>query len=419
LVRVADAHPLADNALHAQKAHTQLVLDQFAHGLHAAVAQMVDIIRIFHAIVDLDDALHDVHHIALGERSEADAQLCAQPAIELVAAHLAQIVPPRVEKQGLQIALGVVQGGRIARTHLLVEFLQRLLGGARRIVLDGGLDIQVLRHIVHRFKEAQEFLIRPHLQRQVVDAIGYGGHRPQKHRHGYLALAVHLHRDNIPSARLELQPGPAIGNQLGHAELPARRAVLVDSEIRAWRADELAHHHALGPIDDECPILRHDREIAHVHILHHGLVRFPVIEQNLDIQGRRIRRIALPTLVLGIGGLCKAIVEAKLLIQLFVETGKVQFQALVKANNGRDLAQQLSQTLILEPVVRFQLHLDEIGNRQHVSDAGIGFAVLAHCGLVRYHRHHSRSYHMLSLSFREHGLEPDASQGQLIWRDIP
>ena len=45
LVRVRDRHALPDHALHAQQADAELVLDQLADGAHAAVAQVVDVVR--------------------------------------------------------------------------------------------------------------------------------------------------------------------------------------------------------------------------------------------------------------------------------------------------------------------------------------------------------------------------------------
>ena len=54
LVRVDDRHALAHDALHAQQADAELVLDQLADGAHAAVAQVVDVVRVADAVVELD-----------------------------------------------------------------------------------------------------------------------------------------------------------------------------------------------------------------------------------------------------------------------------------------------------------------------------------------------------------------------------
>ena len=67
LLRVADAHALAHHALHAQQADAQLVLDQLAHRLDAAVAQMVDVVGSLIAVVDQDHALDDLDQVALGQ----------------------------------------------------------------------------------------------------------------------------------------------------------------------------------------------------------------------------------------------------------------------------------------------------------------------------------------------------------------
>ena len=73
-----------------------------------------------------------------------------EPAVELVAAHLAQVVAAGGKDQVLQETLGVVQRGRIARAQLLVELEQRAVdalgrigqvGRAGRIAFESGSDI--------------------------------------------------------------------------------------------------------------------------------------------------------------------------------------------------------------------------------------------------------------------------------------
>ena len=48
-------HALLDDALHPEQADADLVLDKLAHGAHATVAEMVDVIWI-------DDPVVDLHH---------------------------------------------------------------------------------------------------------------------------------------------------------------------------------------------------------------------------------------------------------------------------------------------------------------------------------------------------------------------
>ena len=58
-------------------------------------------------------------------------------------------------------------------------------------------------------------------------------HSPQEHRHRDLPLAVYLDREEVLLARLKLEPGPAVGDQLGHAQHSARGWIFVGSEIHA------------------------------------------------------------------------------------------------------------------------------------------------------------------------------------------
>ena len=83
-----------------KKADAQLVLDQLADRLDAAVAQMVDIVRRFltplltwitRPMIDQD--------VALGQRPLLLRHLELQPAVQLVAPHLAQVIAPRVKEQ--------------------------------------------------------------------------------------------------------------------------------------------------------------------------------------------------------------------------------------------------------------------------------------------------------------------------------
>ena len=53
------AHPLAHRALHAQQADAELVLHQLADRAHAPVAEMIDVVDLAAAVLDLDQHLDD------------------------------------------------------------------------------------------------------------------------------------------------------------------------------------------------------------------------------------------------------------------------------------------------------------------------------------------------------------------------
>ena len=51
--------------------------------------------------------------------------------------------------------------------------------------------------------------------------VGGVAHGPEQHGHRALALPVHLDRDHILIAGIELHPGAAVGDQLGGGQGPA------------------------------------------------------------------------------------------------------------------------------------------------------------------------------------------------------
>ena len=64
-----DRHALADDALHAQQADAEGVLDQLAVGADAAVAEVVDVVAAAHAVVALDEVADDGGDVFLADRA--------------------------------------------------------------------------------------------------------------------------------------------------------------------------------------------------------------------------------------------------------------------------------------------------------------------------------------------------------------
>ncbi len=87
-----DRHALFDDALHAQQAHAELLLNQLADAAHAAVAQVVDIVCLAVALVELHHAAQDRHHVILGERADRLRNRQIELAVELIASHAAQVI---------------------------------------------------------------------------------------------------------------------------------------------------------------------------------------------------------------------------------------------------------------------------------------------------------------------------------------
>ena len=166
LLRVADGHALAHHPLHAQQPDANLILDQLAHRLDAAVAQVIDVVRAGRADVDLDDAPDDRDHVLVGQSAGLQAGAQAETAVELVAAYPAQVVAARGEEQVLHEALGVVQRRRVTRAQTLVELEQRVVHTLFRIVGRVGRGVALQRRLDERMVD-----VHVHVLEEVADLV--------------------------------------------------------------------------------------------------------------------------------------------------------------------------------------------------------------------------------------------------------
>src|SRR5439155_9812603 len=65
LLRLDDGHALAHDALHAEQADAELLLDELADRAHPAVAEVVDVVGVALAVVELDDPRDDAHDVVV------------------------------------------------------------------------------------------------------------------------------------------------------------------------------------------------------------------------------------------------------------------------------------------------------------------------------------------------------------------
>ncbi len=359
LVGVANGHALAHDPLHAQQTDAQLILDQLAHGLDAAVAQVVDVVGAAFAVVDQDDALDHRHQIFVGEDALFQRRVQPQAAVQLIAAHLAQVVATRREKEILHEAAGVVERGRIARAQLLVELQQRVVDAlghvacrvARVVTLQRRLDEGVIHVRIDVGEEGANL---------VVGAKADGA---QQQRHRQLALAVNLDADNIALAGLEFQPGAARGDHLGAGQVAPGAAVGLDGEVDARGANQLADDDALAAVNNKGGGVGHQREVAHKDFLLADLTGLAV--EQLDLHPQRG----------GKGDVALAALLHRILWFAEVEIPEVQFQRFVETGDRRNFSEQFLQSLGLEPVKTVDLHLGQPWQIEDRRRPGIAFAI--------------------------------------------
>ncbi len=363
------AHPLADRALHAQQADAELVLHQLADRAHPAVAQVVDVVDLAAAVLDLDQVTHDGDDVLGAQHAQRVVGLEAQPHVHLDAADRRQVVALGVEEQAAEQRLGGIQGRRLARAQHPVDVEQRVLAALaaveRQGVADVGADGQVV-DVEHRdlldprldqpldrladqlvaglgqheagllvdevarqvladqllvgevqLVEALLLQLLDQPRRQLGAGLGQGGagagvdevagerlalqvlaaepgppalagtvvgqlavegvedgllvetQRQQQRRHRQLAAPVDADIDEILGVELEVEPTAAVGDDAGAVEELARAVrlapVMVEEDARA--AVHLADDDALGAVDDEGAVVRHERHVAHVDVL--------------------------------------------------------------------------------------------------------------------------------------------------------
>src|SRR5687768_11531976 len=288
LVGIGDRHPLLDDALHAEQADAELVLDQLAVGANAPVAEVVDVIRITAAVVQLDELADDGDDVVPADdaalarirgllRRQLELELASdvgERLVQLVAPDATEVVSAEVEEEAGDERLGVVDRGRVAWSQLLVDLDQGLVLILGRVLLQGQLDVGMLGVVIGRREDLLD------LGRVEADGTQQRGDRD-------LALAVDLDAEQVLVGRLELEPGTAVRDHLGGMQHPARRRILGGRVVHAGRADELADHDALGAVDDERALLRHPREVAHEDGLVLDLVG--LLDDEVDLYFQRAR----------------------------------------------------------------------------------------------------------------------------------
>ena len=100
----SDGHPFLDDPLETVQTHTNLVLQEFTHGTHAAVAEVVDVIEAGAANIQLqvDQVIEGGEHVLMGEGAHRVGDGETQLLVDLVAADPTEVVALGIEETCLQ-----------------------------------------------------------------------------------------------------------------------------------------------------------------------------------------------------------------------------------------------------------------------------------------------------------------------------
>ena len=362
LVGLLHGHALAHHALHSRQSDAELVLNQLAHAADAAVAKVVDVVgdEALVAVVQTDDVAHRADDVLIGQRGGVvllggEAELL----VHLVATDLGQVVALRVEEQAVEQRAGGIDRRRLAGTEALVQLDERLFLGGGRVAVE---------RAQHHLGGAQK----------LDDLLAGLGQAEGAHEQGgrLLALAVDAHGEQVALIGFKLEPSATGRDDLRVVDGLVGGLVALGGEVHARGAHELGDDHALGAVDDEGAARRHEREVAHEHLLLLDLAGLTVDEADLNKERRLIGDVLLLAFVHRVLGLAELVLT--------------EFHAHVAGVvlNRAHIGERLGQALVLEPVEAFRLDSDQVrdvhdvGNLREASAIPVkagGSGFLIHC----------------------------------------
>ena len=240
----------------------------------------------------------------------------------------------------------------------------------------------------------------------VVDAVVIGGQNllgvhaegHQERGDGDLALAVDARVDDVLGVELDVEPGAAIGDDArGEQQLARRvRLALVVVEEHAGRAVHLRDDNALGAVDDEGAVGRHQGHVAHVDVLLLELAHRLGARVLVDVEHDQAQRHPERR---GIGHVALAALVDVELGRLELVGHELELGGACEVADGEDGPEDGLQTLLGAPalgrvhhqelLVGGLLHLDEVGHRRGLDDVAVELARAAasverllgsHCG---------------------------------------
>ncbi len=175
---ITNGHTLFDHALHTAETNTQLVLDQLPYRLDTAVTEVINIIRLLNAIIDLDHAAEKLDDIALGYGTMRNGNIQIKFLIQLVTTHTFEVVMTLIKQLLFKELTSIVERGRVAWAHLAEELNQGSFSNGQTtreipfgFLLQRGSNEHALGVIIHIAEQGQQFFVGAGLQRSVFDTI--------------------------------------------------------------------------------------------------------------------------------------------------------------------------------------------------------------------------------------------------------
>ncbi|MNS62059.1 hypothetical protein D3C72_951060 [compost metagenome] len=339
------------------------------------------------AHVGADRDVVDVQHVDGGEAvlfQQGDrfrVQLVAGLGVDLAGLIVDGVGGQILGQQGVS---GQRQRGQASVSQLLGGASADLLTGLRDHFAGVGVDQVELRlhaapafRLVGRDPAFAALLVRHGLVEGLEDFLAVHAQGQQEAGGRQFTTTVDTDEDHVLGVELEVQPRAAIGNDAGGEQQLARRVglALVVVEEDARRTVHLRDDHALGAVDDEGALVRHERDVAHVDVLlldvldRTGARFFLGLKDDqaqLDLQRRGIGHVALDAffdVVLGVLELVGHVLQDGALVEVLDREDRLEdrLDALVLANAAAHFALQ-------ELLVGSALNLDQVRHLHRFGD---------------------------------------------------
>ena len=137
---VAHIHAFANSASHTSQAHAKLIVELFANGAHATVAQVVDIVDVGLAVNQADEIFNNLDDIFASEHANVVADGQAQLLVDAETTHITKVVTLVGEEQVGDNFTGTCIIRWLGVAQLTIDICDSLLLRVARVLLKGVED---------------------------------------------------------------------------------------------------------------------------------------------------------------------------------------------------------------------------------------------------------------------------------------
>ena len=195
---------------------------------------------------------------------------------------------------------------------------------------------------------------------------GFGVYRKSegadKHCKRELTVFIYSYINDVVAVYLILKPCAAVRYDLCSKRLLAR-LVYVRSIVHTGRTNDLRDDDTLCTVDNEGAVFSHDREVTHINIGLLDFSRLLVIETNVDLQGSGVVNVSFLAFLNRIFGL-----------GIYRIGNEFDRKITAVIDYRRYVAENLSQSLIKEPLKGIGLNLNKIRDFECSAGFGKGFS---------------------------------------------